>query len=158
MGRPNCKLPFSDIIETVYYFLHCSKLSIRELRDTIGHSHMTIVDWNTQCREVCSLAVKQLPKLRDTKERPVQVDESNFSGRCKNDKGRVLKGEKMEGKGHRPPRAAHRRQERKVRFSIGMRGSLNRMSPSQILIQLTIMGDARMGPWVFGLYVYNTNV
>lgn len=46
MGKLNCKLFLTGIVELVYCFLHCSKLSIREMREIVVHSSATLMNWN----------------------------------------------------------------------------------------------------------------
>ena len=67
---------------------------MRELQQIVGHSLETIVDWTAQCRQVCSLALKVLPKLSGTYGKPFQIDESYFSGRRKYGRGRLLQGDR----------------------------------------------------------------
>ncbi len=52
------------------------------------------MDWNTQIREACSLAIKKEPKLFGFMLVPIQIDESYFSRRRKYGKGRLLQGDR----------------------------------------------------------------
>ncbi len=93
LGRLHSKTSTSNIIEIICYFLHGRHLSVREMQEIVRHSHTTLVDWLTQCCEICALAVQRGPKLVGTFQQPVQVDESYFSGRSKYGKSRLMSGD-----------------------------------------------------------------
>ena len=92
----NSKMSTSKINEIVYYFLHWRHLNIREMREIDGHSHATLVDWLTQCRKVCALAVQRGPKLVGTIQYAVHVVVSYFYSRRNYVKGRLMSGDLSE--------------------------------------------------------------
>ena len=57
-----------------------------------GRCSNTVVYWFIMCREVCSSIVHGRPQMVGTRDNPVQIDESYFSGRRKNNRGRLLHG------------------------------------------------------------------
>ena len=66
-----------------------------QLSKVCGDSTNTVCVWNNLFREVCSLPIQQFPKLVETTENPVQIDESYFGSKAKYRRGRRLKGDKI---------------------------------------------------------------
>lgn len=98
LGRARVKLSLAKIIELTNCFLFATEVTLTELQAMVGPSRPKLVDWTTQCPEVCSLAVAKFPKLVGTADKPVQVDESNFSEWRNYGKGRLLVGDKSKSK------------------------------------------------------------
>ena len=92
-------MSISKIIKILCYLLHGRHLSVRAIQEIVGQSHTTLLDWLTQCREVCALVVQRGPKFVKTFQQPVQVDESYFSGQRKYGKGRLMSGDVSNKKG-----------------------------------------------------------
>ena len=78
--RSSCSL--REIMEIVYLFLNTSPTKV-ELRENTERSSSTIMDWCSQCREVCTHSIENSPKLIGTSEALVQIDRSSFVDRRK---------------------------------------------------------------------------
>ena len=91
-----------------------------------GRSKQTIVDWFNMCREVCSSIMEKRPQMIGTEDNPVQIDESYFSGKRKNNTGCLLQGN-LPAERDRTISVANNRNH----------------------------GNRVSGPWVFGLYQGN---
>ena len=79
-GRPNTKMPLCDIFRRANFFVTTTS-TIKQLSATCGNSTRTVCVWFHLFREVCTLSIEGLPKLRGTEDKPVQVDEAFFGGR-----------------------------------------------------------------------------
>ena len=61
----------------------------------VGVSQPTVIDWYNMCREVCSHVIHTGRQLMvGTADQPIQIDESRFAGKRKNNAGRLLAGDR----------------------------------------------------------------
>ena len=65
-GRRHSRLKLKEILESVYLFLY-TRMTIREMSYTSGHSLNTNVDWNHIIREVCTLPYQKFRTIRRRK-------------------------------------------------------------------------------------------
>jgi len=86
-------LPMKDVLELLWMFLY-SRMTIAEASYATNHSTSTVTFYYKRFRKICTLSMNAEPKMYGTKENPVQVDESFFSGQRKYNKGRLLAGNK----------------------------------------------------------------
>jgi hypothetical protein len=47
------------------------------------------------CREVCTKVIESKGQILGTTEEPIQIDEARFAGKCKYNRGRLLKGNRI---------------------------------------------------------------
>jgi len=87
--KVHVSLSLRDIMMIVYLWLHTTS-TIEQVREMTGHSKVTIVNWFHLCRQVCTDALERTPRMEGTEETPIKIDESYFSGRRKNRRGRKL--------------------------------------------------------------------
>lgn len=129
---------------TLVYVWVMMKVTLRQAVPLTGCSMNTVCDWFNLCREVCTSALSLRSKLVGTADRPIQVDESYFSGRRKYHRGRILKWDRSQN----------------------LQGQLpnwhEEAAPvSQKETQPTSSrnyGNRVVGPWVVGLYESNEKV
>ncbi len=69
-------------------------MNAAEAAKAAGVSKTTVLRWFAKCRAVCTSIEMSLPPLTGTLEEPIQVDESYFSRRHKNNHGRLRKVDK----------------------------------------------------------------
>ena len=92
-GTPACSLSLCDILELVYNFTSCMNQSIDNISARTGMARSTIIYWQTYLRRVCSEIIQRKPKMRGSREHPIEIDESRFAGRRKYNRGRMLDGD-----------------------------------------------------------------
>jgi len=90
-GKNRTSMKLQHIIILVYEWLF-GKMTLDELQIRTGHARATLVDWLGFFRNVCTTALTHRDLFRGTADQPVQIDESYFSGKRKNNVGRYRKG------------------------------------------------------------------
>lgn len=134
MGNATCNLQLKSILILLYEWLY-STHTIDVLQVRTGICRGSIVDWLNLFREVCTSFLKDEPLYAGVADDPIQIDESYFSGRRKNNVGRLQVGN---------IRSSNESQER-AQEEVDSGNTLP-TTPDRN------MGGQVVGPWVFGIY------
>ncbi len=80
--KSHCNLSLCKIMSSVYVWL-MTRVTLSQAIQLTGCAKSRVCDWRNMCREVCTQVIESDRKLVGTADRPVQVDESSFSGKRK---------------------------------------------------------------------------
>ena len=69
-------------------------MSLTDAAAAANVTKTTSIKWYSTCRQLCSAVESTLPKMTRNPDKPIQIDESYFSGRRKYNRGRLNKGDK----------------------------------------------------------------
>ena len=160
-GVSKCRLSLTSILELTALFVH-STMDNREVEHITGRCRNVTQTWWMRFRKVCAQTVRELPKMRSSKDRPIQIDESSFSGSRKYNKGRLL----GRNKAKNGERAA--REELVRELALELESDIDLFGPDIDLTTVEMTqnksrkrasyGNHVVGPWVLGLYYDKHNV
>lgn len=100
------QINLSDIVTLLWLWAY-SGMTVTRAAKAAGVCKL----WFDKCRNVCRVSEMALPKMRGTRDEPLQVDESYFAGRRKYNRGRLAGGDR------RPPGESTARAELEVEFA-----------------------------------------
>lgn len=101
----------------------------------------TVVDWRNLFREVCSLTFREEPSYIGTAQNPIQVDESDFSGRRKKQCWSHA------DRGFRAQNEYEEMEPERRESGLPLNEKKNQIEENQVA-----------GPWVFGVYASRKQV
>ncbi len=74
-------------------FIFVIEMPVSKTVELTGRAKMIVTVWYEMCCTVCMSVLAEIGKMVGTDEKPIQIDEAQFTGQWKYNRGRVLRGD-----------------------------------------------------------------